>query len=379
MAIKKCPYCKAIIDESAQYCANCGTQLLFPEDEEIEEGIPGDKIVEEEEKAEEKETAEAAEGMVESTQEEQEVEWKKRKVSSEEEVIEEESRTREELESLVGRKKEETAEERPHSQELSGESQKKEQIEEIGEVGDKAFETADLERIEDAGEVKQEEVEGILSEFRKKEKEETAIEEEIPEKAEELPPWAEKIKEVPAPEISVEFDELEKRESVSPPKEVLPPEEDRVSIPPAEESKEEPLPPGEEEELLEKASLEAQGVTTESGIGLPEEEEEEQRGLPFEEEEEFEEDELDRGGYSFSIARFSRFKARLFDIGFITVLWLVTIWYASRLIEVSLGTLVRNSAPAVFGFYIILIACYFFLFLFFLGRTLGDRLFFPEV
>lgn len=45
MAIRRCPYCKAIIDESSEYCANCGTQLLFPEDESIEEEIPGEKIV----------------------------------------------------------------------------------------------------------------------------------------------------------------------------------------------------------------------------------------------------------------------------------------------------------------------------------------------
>src|SRR4030042_1063813 len=50
MAVRRCPYCKAIIDEQDKYCNNCGTQLLFPEDEFIEEEIPGDKIVEEEEK-----------------------------------------------------------------------------------------------------------------------------------------------------------------------------------------------------------------------------------------------------------------------------------------------------------------------------------------
>ncbi|MCK4364114.1 MAG: hypothetical protein KAW85_04880, partial [Candidatus Aminicenantes bacterium] len=53
MAIRRCPYCKAIIDGVAEYCSNCGTQLLFPEDEFKEEEIPGDKIVEEEEKEEE--------------------------------------------------------------------------------------------------------------------------------------------------------------------------------------------------------------------------------------------------------------------------------------------------------------------------------------
>ena len=52
MAIRRCPYCKAIIDGVAEYCSNCGTQLLFPEDESKEEEIPGDKIVEEEKEEE---------------------------------------------------------------------------------------------------------------------------------------------------------------------------------------------------------------------------------------------------------------------------------------------------------------------------------------
>ena len=47
MAIRRCPYCKAIIDESQKYCNNCGTQLLFPEDEWNEEPVKGEKILDE--------------------------------------------------------------------------------------------------------------------------------------------------------------------------------------------------------------------------------------------------------------------------------------------------------------------------------------------
>ena len=46
MAITRCPYCHAIIDENDKYCNNCGTQLLFAEDEEIDEEIPGERIIE---------------------------------------------------------------------------------------------------------------------------------------------------------------------------------------------------------------------------------------------------------------------------------------------------------------------------------------------
>jgi len=35
-----------MIDESAEFCTNCGTKLLFPEDEMIEEDIPGEKALE---------------------------------------------------------------------------------------------------------------------------------------------------------------------------------------------------------------------------------------------------------------------------------------------------------------------------------------------
>jgi hypothetical protein len=44
MAITRCPYCRAIIDEKDKFCTNCGTQLLYAEDAEVEEDIPGEKI-----------------------------------------------------------------------------------------------------------------------------------------------------------------------------------------------------------------------------------------------------------------------------------------------------------------------------------------------
>src|SRR4030042_21499 len=67
MAIRRCPYCKAIIDEQDKYCNNCGTQLLFPEDEFVEEQIPGDKIVDED-------VAEKEEQKEEEQEEEEEIE-----------------------------------------------------------------------------------------------------------------------------------------------------------------------------------------------------------------------------------------------------------------------------------------------------------------
>jgi len=58
MSIRRCPYCKAIIEEGEEYCSNCGTQLLFPDDEKIEEEIPGEKILDDEQDQEESPIAE---------------------------------------------------------------------------------------------------------------------------------------------------------------------------------------------------------------------------------------------------------------------------------------------------------------------------------
>ncbi len=77
MAIRRCPYCKAIIDGVAEYCSNCGTQLLFPEDESKEEEIPGDKIVEEGEKEEERLEAREEESEKEELPESEEEEERK--------------------------------------------------------------------------------------------------------------------------------------------------------------------------------------------------------------------------------------------------------------------------------------------------------------
>jgi hypothetical protein len=58
MSIRRCPYCKAIIEEGEEYCSNCGTQLLFPDDENIEEEIPGEKILDDEQDQKESPIAE---------------------------------------------------------------------------------------------------------------------------------------------------------------------------------------------------------------------------------------------------------------------------------------------------------------------------------
>ncbi len=73
MAITRCPYCHAIVDETTKYCNNCGTQLLFPEDDVLEEDIPGEKIIDVEYDGEKDyDTGEPAEGELELEEEEDE-------------------------------------------------------------------------------------------------------------------------------------------------------------------------------------------------------------------------------------------------------------------------------------------------------------------
>ncbi|MCK4263814.1 MAG: hypothetical protein KAX27_02625, partial [Candidatus Aminicenantes bacterium] len=71
-------------------------------------------------------------------------------------------------------------------------------------------------------------------------------------------------------------------------------------------------------------------------------------------------------------------KSRVFDLLFIAALWLVTLWLASRVVEVSLFQLISASILSVAAFYIVLLVIYFFLFFVFLGETLGDHLFTQE-
>ena len=80
---------------------------------------------------------------------------------------------------------------------------------------------------------------------------------------------------------------------------------------------------------------------------------------------------IDRLDYSKGILQ--RLKA--FDLFFITALWLIALWLASRLINGSLFKLISVSVLAIVILYLILLISYFSLFLYFLGETLGDRLF----
>jgi hypothetical protein len=71
-------------------------------------------------------------------------------------------------------------------------------------------------------------------------------------------------------------------------------------------------------------------------------------------------------------------KAKSFDVLFVAVFWLVSLWLAARSMDVTLFQILGAASTGLFVFLAILLGLYFFLFYFFLGETLGDRLFRDE-
>ncbi len=430
MAIRRCPYCKAIIDEGSEYCSNCGTQLLFPEDEYINEEIPGEKVVDEE--APEEETL------------------PKKKSSSRKRKKKEEEQ---ELEPVVA--EEEANLEKPEDTEKDVEVESEEE----GIRGDRdvyfvekqdpAFKTEDLEKFLDPEEKEKVEIEKFLKSLKEDRDEWDG---EIP-PTDELPPWAEKIKdekpeESPVAEAGVEPEqevvaevesELEPEEKVEPveeavvepeaevvaeaeaeqeevveaevepeeeivmdeeasvdeaPKEDTPPfiddeeteekeevlrpmgltpedEVPEVKIPDEETEQEEAVEEEKvEEELAEEAPEDEEAVMPDTGMGLPEGVE--QESLPFADKSSMELEDKKESPPS----RLSYWlKSRAFDVLFIAALWFVTLHIASRMLSTNLFKLISVAVLPVFGFYLTLLAVYLFLFFVFLGQTLGDQLF----
>lgn len=425
MAIKRCPYCKSFIEEKDKYCKNCGTQLLFPEDEAIEEDIPGDKIIDDEQEDEElskeeevldeieyvSEPSEDVEDEsklkedgkeyfsapsqgakeileVEEEEDEEIVLGPEKEVSEEEvekirmeaDVKEEEEKTR-----VLGKTEgeEETIldEEKPRVFMPEGRVKKTRAKPESPEPP--LFKTQDLEEITRSVDKAKREVEEFLMTFQEKKAKKrepegiaTPPSEEIPsptkvleakevETQDELPPWVGKIKETPPSEVL----EMEAGETAR------------------------TLETGEVQPRLE-TTAEGDKWSADSGIGIPEGVT--QKALPFEERREstIKTDGPGESFYQKDVAeeeeppqeerseprppRSTALSARAFDISAIVCLWLVSLWLAAEMLGVSLLGLIAGSFTQVFLFFLIMLLAYFFLFLFFLGETLGDRLFPPE-
>jgi len=384
MALRRCPYCKAIIDESSEYCSNCGTQLLFPEDEFIEEEIPGEKIVDDEleEEPEEEEVEENPEKKrrkrakkaptpeekneedLELEEEaEEESEFVEEVGSDDEEPSVEEALEKGKLEpphmaptdtdeyerveptdrifeEEEEKEKEEGGKELPVEQEIEEIKEGKAEAEEKSQK-ELTFKTEELEKAIDTTEMEKREIERFLNSI-KKDREERKAEEGRPEIDEELPPWAARMRETPP--------------------------EDTPSI--EEESPEEVLEGEELDSISEQMPPEGDTPSFDSGIGIPEEEP--QKSIPFDQVTREEKQGMrikPPSGMALWL------KSRAFDIFFIGIFWLIAIWVASRVMGVSLFRLISAATLTVIIFYGVLLVCYYFLFLLFLGETLGDHLF----
>lgn len=460
MAITRCPYCRAIVDEKDQYCSSCGTQILYPEDAEAEEEIPGEKILDADVEDKDYSIPEPGEGVKDAFEEdekdgaEDEESEEKSEEESEDVIVLEESEApdkpaTEELASVLkagereaesvpppapaapeappalpvrrGRRRgpdviqpvfnfgtapepkpgTKTAPIEPPAQAaVPAEPPAEEPVPPEpeasvpapeppappapesgpeappGEGGEKrptmavTFDTRELESIGPTVDLGRHQIEQFLEVLREKEEEGAAA---APPPTG-LPPWANGLKETPAPESEPES-------------EPEPGEEPEAETEPERDLEGEALEEDEEEEGAEGKPDTAAGTPlfrTDSGVGLPERIS--QAKLPFAREATAEEEAGPAGldlGEAEEAEREARppfrlsvfLKARAFDLLFIVAVWLAAVWLAARALEKTIFELFASSSTALFLFGGALLALYVFLFAFFLGETLGDRLF----
>ncbi len=409
MAIRKCPYCKAIIEEGAEFCSNCGTQLLFPEDDKIDEEIPGEKIVDD---------------VTDDDDDDEEIELPEEEKDANPDAGDLLKSDEEEEPPLVHEEEADDSEPVENETEKSVDFQDAKEDQEPGEeIQEKKDDSDDIkiEEKEVLSEVKEDEpdVEEVLSEEKIPEVEPVEISlEDIDEKKD--------IKELEEPEKKVESSDFEKQEIdrfidsmrkdqgkdvKEPLHEELVEEEPVIEEPIEEELSEEKIiedspslsstppifkkqsivsptddlpawatkinekPPSSipmtesEKELVPQEKM----STLDTGMGLPEVVS--QKDLPFSGETiEAEEEKTKEPASPLS----TWLKSRIFDVLFIGAVWFVTTWIASYVMEVKLFKLISVAALLLLAFYVVLLSAYLFLFYFFLGETLGDYLFNPD-
>jgi hypothetical protein len=78
----------------------------------------------------------------------------------------------------------------------------------------------------------------------------------------------------------------------------------------------------------------------------------------------------------FSISVF--FKSKTFDLLFVGLFWLVALWLAAASLDITLFDVLGAMSGSMLMLYAVFVLLYFFLFKFFLGETIGDRLFRPR-
>ncbi|MBE3130178.1 MAG: zinc ribbon domain-containing protein [Acidobacteria bacterium] len=440
MAITRCPYCHAIIDENVKYCNNCGTQLLFTEDADVEEEIPGEKIIdadteekdytvdepegeskpkkedpdldeeleeETEERALDKLVAEAAGEDDEDLTEEvilvDEIEAVEAGAKDEpkepgakeitSEIMEpDEDEDEEDEDEEKEEKEEEKADEEGEEKEAEKEPGEKEDTAELKNAEEKkseetvpqpvTFDTQELEGVGKTVELGKEQIDKFLEVLAKKEAEAEPPPKTAREPSGTLPPWASTMKGAPVfPDETGPVGVLDKgvADTTAPAfeeeVEIFPRRKDSdstIGLP--ERVSQSPLPfePGAAEEVEEEEGEPAEGEAREkmlptAGPVRPVRESERREA---EAEEEGEEPEP-RPPFSFSVF----FKSKAFDVLFVGLFWLVALWLAANSMGATLFDILGSMSGSMLLLYAVFVFIYFFLFKFFLGETLGDRLF----
>jgi len=226
------------------------------------------------------------------------------------------------------------------------------------------FKTEDLEKLVDPAEKEKEEIERFLESL-KKEREEKRH---LAEKTTGIPPWVTSLKE----KQSEEEKKLDEEEINQPPELE---EEEAVKL--EKQSKD-----------LEKMTFEETKEVTKTGGG------DEKTLFPLEEKSTTETvgfpETVTQTGFSFSsyeekipsglkISRINSFlswiKALAFDLLFIAFFWVVAILVTSSILKVNSIRLVSSSPWKMVALYLIFLVVYLFLFITFIGETLGRQLF----
>jgi hypothetical protein len=500
MAITRCPYCHAITDENDKYCNNCGTQLLFPEDDEVDEEIPGEKIIDAEveekdytvnepenekrppsakdaeedidekleEEMREKDAEKALDELVVEEELEEEAEGATEEVILVDEIeasetadrsgtgeieektgpvrkdkaageADEEAKEKIELEdekdgeaeideedvekktdtgALAGQ--EETAEpikpaegpapsagEEPEVEYLTGPSGEAEADDiSAATAGESAlrpvtFDTRELESLGRTVDLSKEKIDKFIQVMAEKKPAETPAPAPSPAPAGtrdptgSLPPWASTMKGAPVFPPDTAPIEPKKGPMATPSTEdeveIFPrrkPSDSTLGLP--ERVSQAPLPFGQE------AGEDEAGAAEEAGAGGEADEEAEDgtgeavrppagperavrppvlpvRGPGRVEAAVIEDAEEPRERPPFSFSVF--FKSKAFDILFVGVFWLVALWLAAHALGQTLFEILAAVSGPMLLLYAVFVLLYFFLFKFFLGETLGDRLF----
>lgn len=400
MAIKRCPYCRALIDEKEQYCNNCGTQLLFPEDGAVEEEIPGDKIIDSDVEEKDYEIPEPGEDKpVDDPENEDEDDLEDDKDEESEEVVLVDEAERDGIPGLPLTTKPGTSE-IPVLFSAPGKEEPMDKVvwEPEAQVESPppskkplTFDTSDLDKIGRTAELGKEQVENFLDVLKEREEETRLGRAAAQEPEDSLPPWAAGIKDggvEPSPEVKVEMMREDDKEDREPEEPETVEDEDTGA------------------ELEEKEPVRSRRArVADSGIGLPEKvaqaalpfereisrDEEPERPAPSpaarrrpivqeeEEAEELEEEKEEREERPRPPFKLSVFlKAKSFDVLFVAVFWIVSLWLAARSMDVTFFQMLGVASSGLLAYLGALLVLYFFLFYFFLGETLGDRLFRDE-